>query len=97
MATTQSNTYTLSFTLNMVKGGETSKRTISFDYDGELTEQTVNNVANAILTTYPKLFQPTQWRDADIAEEEWSTIGVTPSSVVKQTTQYESQSIDDNG
>ena len=89
-------TYSLSFTLNLVRGGETTRRSLSFDYTGELTEEAVNQVANQWLAQYNKLIQPSQWRDADVAEEEWTTIGITPSSKVTTTTTYESASSGDD-
>ena len=45
MAAQTTTTYTLSFSLNLVRGGETAKRTLTFDYTGELTETAINNVA----------------------------------------------------
>lgn len=94
MAVTTNTTYSLNFALNLVRGGETAKRNISFEYDGELTEEAVNQVAQTWLSTYNKLIQPNQWRDADVTEEEWSTIGITPSAKETQTTTYEAQSAD---
>lgn len=93
MATT-TTTYTLSFTLNMVRGGDTAKRTLSFDYTGTLTEQAVEAVAQQWLSQYNKLVQPTNWRDSDTAEEEWTTIGITPASKTTETTTYDPQSED---
>lgn len=89
-------TYNLSFTLNLVRGGETAKRSLSFDYTGELTEEAVNQVARQWLANYNKLIQPSQWRDADVAEEEWTTIGITPNSKVTTTTTYDSASSGDS-
>lgn len=91
MATT-ATTYNLSFTLNMVRGGDTAKRTLSFDYTGELTEQKVNQAAQTWLSNFNKLVQPTNWRDSDNTEEEWETIGITPAAKTTTTITYEPQS-----
>ena len=92
MAAQTTTTYTLSFSLNLVRGGETAKRTLTFDYTGELTETAINNVAQQWLTNYNKLIQPSNWRDADAAEEEWTTIGITPATKIATTTTYDGAS-----
>lgn len=92
MAAQTATTYTLSFSLNLVRGGETAKRTLTFDYTGELTETAINNVAQQWLTNYNKLIQPSNWRDADAAEEEWTTIGITPATKIATTTTYDGAS-----
>lgn len=97
MATTTNTTYTLSFSLNLVRGGETAKRTLTFDYTGELTENAINSVAQQWLTSYNKLVQPSNWRDADSAEEEWTTIGITPATKTTTTTTYDGASDEDEG
>lgn len=95
MATTNT-TYTLTFQLNLVRGGETAKRSLSFEYTGELTEETINSVAQQWLTNFNKLIQPNQWRDSDIAEEEWTTIGITPTSTTKTVVTYDAASANED-
>ena len=100
MATTESTTYSVSFALNLVRGGETAKRSIAFDYSGGLStgglsEAAVNQVAKTWLRDYNKLIQPNQWRDADAAEDEWTTIGITPTAKETKTIVYDSQSTSD--
>lgn len=97
MAAQTATTYTLSFSLNLVRGGETAKRTLTFDYTGELTETAINNVAQQWLTNYNKLIQPSNWRDSDAAEEEWTTIGITPATKVTTTTTYDGASGEEDG
>lgn len=97
MATEESTTYSINFALNLVRGGETAKRNLAFDYTGGLStgglsEAAVNQVAQSWLTDYNKLVQPSQWRDADSAEEEWTTIGITPTAKETKTITYEAQS-----
>lgn len=97
MAATTTTTYTLSFSLNLVRGGETAKRTLTFDYVGELTESAINTVAQQWLTNYNKLVQPSNWRDSDATEEEWATIGITPATKTTTTTTYDGASEQDGG
>lgn len=102
MATTESTTYSINFALNLVRGGETAKRSIAFDYSGGLStgglsEAAINQVAQTWLTDYNKLVQPNQWRDADAAETEWETIGITPTAKETKTIVYESQSTNGGG
>lgn len=97
MATEEQVNYSINFALNLVRGGETAKRNLSFDYSGGLStgglsEAAVNQVAQTWLSEYNKLVQPNQWRDADAAEAEWTTIGITPTAKETKTIIYESQS-----
>lgn len=97
MATEENTTYSLNFALNLVRGGETAKRNLAFDYTGGLStgglsEAAVNQVAQTWLADYNKLIQPNQWRDTDSAEEEWTTIGITPTAKETKTITYEAQS-----
>lgn len=91
MATAET-AYSMTFTLNLVRGGETAKRTLNFDYSGEPTAESIGSTAQNWLTNYNKLIQPSNWRDSDAAEEEWTTIGITPSAKVTTTTTYDAVS-----
>lgn len=96
MATTTTTTQSLNFTLNLVRGGDTTKRTVGFDYTGSLSEAQINAAGQSWLSLYPNLFQPTNWRDSDSTEEEWTTIGITPAAKTTTTVTYEPQSANGN-
>lgn len=89
MAQVTTTTNTISFTLNLARSGDTNKRTLSFDVDSAVEATALETAATNWLTNFNKLIQPTQWRDADAAEEEWTTIGITPTQTTKTVTTYD--------
>lgn len=89
MAAVTTTTNTVSFTLNLARSGDTNKRTLSFDVVDTIAAATLESAATSWLTSYNKLIQPTQWRDSDAEEEEWTTIGITPTQTTKTVTTYD--------
>lgn len=83
---TETQFLTLTFALQ--RGTLTTSKTITLDVikvDDATWKQTVNNYRQLLLNDYNKLIQPSDWRDADLQEEEWTTTDV----VVKYTTKVE--------
>lgn len=89
MAATTTTTHSLSFTLNLARGGDTNKRTLSFDVADTIAAESLSAAATSWLAGYDKLIQPNSWRDSDTAEEEWTTIGITPTFTTKTVTAYD--------
>lgn len=83
----ETNTCNLTLTLN--NGNEVKTRSISFDIENTALKP---NIKEAIKTGLipmlvgggmSKAFQPTGWRDNDIAEEEWECLQVEAKLVTK--------------
>lgn len=89
MAAVTTTSNTVSFTLNLARSGDTNKRTLSFDVAETIAAASLESAAATWLASYNKLIQPTQWRDSDTAEEEWTTIGITPTQTTKTVTTYD--------
>lgn len=81
MATLQEELYRANFKCTLQRGTENESRNIYFDSnftDIVQIQQGANVIAQSLVGGYNKFVQPTGWRDADITEDEWETIGVTP-------------------
>lgn len=76
---TRTESQLVTFYLDLIRGEETASRTISFDiykYDPGSIDEDVGSFRELLLGEYNKLIQPNNWRDSDISEEEWTTVGV---------------------
>lgn len=81
----------LSFTLGFERNGETESRNFqfeSFDFEPDKRES-VMQFKNELLNEYNKFFQPTNWRDSDNAEDEWTTTTVKVKLIVKRETEFD--------
>lgn len=82
---------TLSFTLGFERDGETNSR--NFQFESYLfNADSKNNVGifrQELLNEYNKFFQPTNWRDSDNAEEEWTTTSVKVKLIERTETEFD--------
>lgn len=81
MASIITENYRANFKCTLQQGTENMSRNIYFDsyiQDMASIATAANLIAQSLVGGYNKFIQPTGWRDNDTAEDEWTTIGVTP-------------------
>lgn len=82
MAATTTELYRANFKCTLQRGTENESRNIYFDSNFKSVDSIASaaeSVAESLVGAYNKFIQPTGWRDNDVTEDEWITIGVTPS------------------
>lgn len=82
---------TLSFSLTLERGGETENRTFQIEtenVDANLKDR-VGEFRQLLLGKYNRFFQPTNWRDSNLADEEWLTSGVKVKYIVRRETEFD--------
>lgn len=91
MADKVTRSSTLSFTLGFERDGETENRNFQFESFnfGADTGTGLARFRNDLLNEYNKFFQPTNWRDSDNAEEEWTTTSVKIKLIEKIETEFD--------
>lgn len=73
------NTGRLIFDLQ--RGDETTTRTIDIPYPKATDAEGIQDLVNSTKSTYTNegnrtFIQPSNWRDANLSEEQWTTVGV---------------------
>lgn len=82
---------TLSFSLTLERNGEVENRTFQIETDTAIDnlKSNVNTFRQLLLNKYDHFFQPTNWRDSNIAEEEWLTSGVKVKYIIRRETEFD--------
>lgn len=92
MADTQTTTRAikLEFTLENANYGQT-KRTLTFDtgVSGQDAKTAVQTLKPRFLGEWKYIIQPSSWRDNDINEEAYQTIGLTGKYVTTSTVEWD--------
>lgn len=90
MAITVTETTDLQITTEMTRGNESASRTFSFpSAEGEMLPSVMaagSDLAASLLGGYSTVFQPTSWRDEDVAEDEYTITSAKVELVTKTTT-----------
>lgn len=92
MATKVTNRTVVNLDMQFVRNGTIATRSISFDsYFStlEAAQPAVLNFAEYLLENYPTFIQPTNWRDSDTAEEEWTLTKITPTITTETETEFD--------
>lgn len=96
---TATETTELQISTTLTREGDTATRTFNFpSAGGELTPTVLaigSDLAGSLLGGYSTVFQPTSWRDEDVAEDEYSITSVKVELVNKTTTTIEPLQIPD--
>lgn len=82
MADKVTNKLVINLEFGMVRNGAVASRQISFDSNfgnAETVRNYVTSFCQNLLENYPKFIQPTNWRDSDAQEKEWTTTKITPT------------------
>lgn len=90
---TAKETTELQISTTLTREGDTATRTFNFPSAGGELSPTVlaigSDLAGSLLGGYSTVFQPTSWRDEDVAEDEYSITSVKVELVNKVTTTIE--------
>lgn len=83
---------TLSFSLTLERNGEVENRTFQIETDTSADgnfKSNINTFRQLLLNKYDRFFQPTNWRDSNLADEEWLTSGVKVKYIIRRETEFD--------
>lgn len=93
MADRIQNYSTLSFSVTLERNNETVYRSFQFEADSSIIDNqfkpNINEFRELLLNKFNRFFQPTNWRDSNLAEEEWLTTGVSVKYINRRETTFD--------
>lgn len=91
MADKMTNSNSFSFSIDFARNNEANSRnfTVEVYNTGGNPRNAAAEFRSLLLGKFNKFLQPTNWRDADIAEEEWTTVAVKVKFIAKTETEFD--------